>query len=79
MIFFDLNLFLIGVMFNLNWYYANKKGFIDEKVDPRIIKSRQKINLALPILALIAIGLTFISPEWSSVVYLSIFFIKRVF
>lgn len=79
MIFFDLNLFLIGVMFNLNWYYANKKGFIDEKVDPVIIKSRQKINLALPILALIAIGMTFISPEWSSVVYLSIFFIKRVF
>lgn len=78
-IFFDLNLFLIGVMFNLNWYYVNRKGFIDENVDPKIIEYRKKINLALPITALIAIGLTSISPEWSSVVYISIFFIKKVF
>jgi uncharacterized membrane protein len=78
MIFFDINLFLIGVFFNLNWHYAVKRKFLDESVDRRFIESRNKINLALPILALIAIGLTFITPEWSSVVYFGIFFIKRI-
>lgn len=77
LIFFDLNLFLIGVLFNLNWYYADKKKLIDENTDPKLIKFREKYNLALPLIAIIAIGLTFISPEWSSLVYFALFFVRR--
>jgi uncharacterized membrane protein len=78
LIFFDLNLFLIGLLFNLNWYYADKKKLIDENTDPEMIKFREKYNFALPLIALIAIGLTFISPEWSSLVYFSLFLVRRV-
>jgi uncharacterized membrane protein len=76
-IFFDLNLFLIGVLFGLNWYYADKKNFIDKNADRKMIKSRKKTNLALPSVALVAIGLSFISPEWSSLVYFALFFVNR--
>lgn len=78
LIFFDLNLFFIGLLFNLNWYYADKKKLIDENTDPEMIKFREKYNFALPLIALIAIGLTFISPEWSSLVYFALFFVRRV-
>ncbi|MDD3985592.1 MAG: TMEM175 family protein [Methanobacterium sp.] len=75
-IFFDLNLFFIGVLFSLNWYYANKKNLLDKNANKKMVKSRNKTGLALPSLALVAIALTFISPEWSSLVYFTLFFIK---
>ena len=78
LIFFDLNLFFIGLLFNLNWYYADKKKLIDENTDPEMIKFQEKYNFALPLIALIAIGLTFISPELSSLVYFALFFVRRV-
>ncbi len=78
MVFFNLNLFLIGVFFNLNWYYAVKHNFIDEKVNKREVESRKYINLTLPICALIATGLAFVTPEFSPVVYIVIFFVKRI-
>lgn len=76
-IFFDLNLFFIGLLFYLNWYYADKKDFIDPGVHRELIESQKKLNLALPSIALIAMALTFISPGWSSLVYITIFFIKK--
>jgi len=78
MVFFHLNLFLIGVLFNLNWYYAVKHNFVHEKVSDEFIKSRQNINLTLPVCALIAIGFSFIVPEYSPVVYFLVFFVKRI-
>lgn len=78
MVFFHLNLFLIGALFNLNWYYAVKHNFIDEKVDKHFIESSRNINLTLPVCALIAIGLAFITPEFSSLVYLATFFVKWI-
>ena len=54
-----------------------KKNFLDKNADRNMIKSRNKTNLALPSLALIAIGLSFISPEWSSLVYFALFFLRR--
>lgn len=66
MVFFHMNLFLIGLFFDLNWYYAVKHNFIDESIDQEFIESRKKINLTLPICTLIATGLAFITPEYSS-------------
>jgi uncharacterized membrane protein len=77
MVFFHLNLFLIGVFFNLNWYYAVKHNFIPE-ISEEYIKSRKNINLTLPLCALIAAGLAFITPEFSPVVYFLVFFVKRI-
>jgi uncharacterized membrane protein len=78
MVFFHLNLFLIGVFFNLNWYHAVKHDFIDDKVDTQFLESHKKINLILPFSALIAIGVALIAPEYSSLVYLAIFFVRRI-
>ncbi len=78
MVFFHLNLFLIGVLFNYNWYYANEHNFIDENLDKDFIKSRQIINLTLPVCALIAMGLAFITPEFSPMVYIATFFVKKI-
>ena len=77
LIFFDLNIFLIGLLFNLNWYYADKKDLIDPNTDRNMIKFRKKYNFALPLISLIAIALTFISPQWSSLVYFSLFLVRR--
>jgi len=77
MIFFHLNLFLIGMFFNFSWYYAVKHNLINKTMDKNFIKNQQIMNLYLPICAIIATGVAFISPEYSSLVYLAIFFRKR--
>ncbi len=78
MVFFHLNLFLIGVLFNLNWHHAAKHSLMDESVDKNFVKNQRIINLTLPVSALIAIGLAFITPEYSPMVYLIILFVKRI-
>ena len=83
-VFFHLNMFLIGVFFNLNWYYAARKNFLDEKVDTTWIMSVKRRNLMLPLVSLFAIFLTYLSffipydPSWSSLAYLLIAFSKRI-
>jgi TMEM175 potassium channel family protein len=76
-IFFDLNLFVIGVLTFLTWYYASNNNLLDENMLPDSISRTRRNNLILPIISLIAIGLTFISPSYSPLVYLSIIFITR--
>ena len=78
LIFFDLNILLIGLLFNLNWYYADKKNLIDPDTDQNLIKFREKFNFPLPLISLIAIALTFISPQWSSLVYFSLFLVRKM-
>ncbi len=55
--FFDINLFLIGIFSGLIWYYATKKGFVDKKLTQEKILEIRKMNLILPVVALIAIGI----------------------
>jgi len=75
-IFFDINLLLIGVFSGLIWYYSTKKGFIDKKLTGEKILEINKLNLLLPIVALIAIGVSFITPSWSTLTYASIPVVK---
>jgi uncharacterized membrane protein len=77
-VFFDINMFLIGIFSGLIWYYATKKGFIDEKLTHEKIVEINKLNLILPVLAVIAIGATFITPSWSSSAYFLIPIVKRI-
>jgi uncharacterized membrane protein len=77
-IFFNANLLLIGVFSGLIWYYATKKGFIDEKLTRERIIELNKINLILPIVALIAIGAAFIIPAYSTLMYLTIPLVKKI-
>lgn len=70
-IIFDLNIFAIGVLYYINWNYASKKGFITEKME-EYAHTIKKANLFTPMISLAAIGLSFINPYLSSIVFLFI-------
>jgi Predicted integral membrane protein len=81
-IFFDMNLFFIGFLLFLNWRHALNNGLVDE-VDEKTRKSSLKVNLMLPVISLIALGITFLpfmkelGYGWSSLIYLIIPLLKR--
>jgi len=68
-IFFHVNMFLIGLLPALIWYYVIRKDFIDEAVSQKRINEGKRTYLILPFLSLVAMGLTFISPSWSPLAY----------
>lgn len=76
-VFFHINMLLIGMFLYFSWYYATSKGFV-EGLTPEEVTSTRKINLLLPIVSLIAIGITFITPSWSSLAYATISIVKRI-
>ncbi len=67
---FNLNILGIAVLLYLNWHYANRSNFIHEKVNADQITFTKRINLSFIIIAILAILLSFIIPQWSSIVYL---------
>jgi uncharacterized membrane protein len=79
-IFFDLNLFAIGFLLFLNWRHAINSGLVEED---EIQKSSLRANLMLPVISLLALGITFLpfmkelGYGWSSLVYLIIPLLKR--
>ncbi len=72
-LFFDFNLFILGISNSLNWAYATK-GYqlVDRSMDPKRIASGTKWGMVTPIVALMAMVLSVITPLWSSCVYLLI-------
>ncbi len=72
-LFFDFNLFILGILHSLNWVYATK-GYrlVDRNMDPKRIASGTKRGMVTPLVALLAMGLSVITPQWSSCVYLLI-------
>lgn len=72
-IIFNLNMLGIAFFLGLNWYYATRKNFIDEKVDPRDINITIRTNILFMVIALLALSLSFILPRFSALVYLLIF------
>ena len=59
---FDVNMLAIGVLWYINWHYASNNGLVDEKVMPYAEHIRRS-NLALPVLAIIAILASFVTPR----------------
>lgn len=69
MLFFNFNMLFIGILFSISWMYVTRKNYFIEGMTLKKINQVRKINYLLPFVALIAIGLTFISPEWSPISY----------
>lgn len=67
-IIFGINMFLIGILYLINILYAYYGGFMEEKVRP-YAKRMMLSYIALPIIALISMSISFISPLWSLAVY----------
>ena len=71
-LFFDSNLFILGIFNSLNWAYAKGYRLVDRSLDPRRIAIGKRRGAVTPIVALIAMGLSVITPQWSSCAYLLI-------
>ena len=75
-IIFEGNLLGIGIMFYLNWHYATgKHHLIDSDLTAQEILLNKKKYLVIPFVSLVAIGLSFLNPNWSELVYFAIPFI----
>jgi len=72
-IIFNLNMLGIAVFLGLNWYYAGRSNFIDEKIDPKTVTISKRTNALFIGIALLALLLSFIVPRFSALVYLLIF------
>ena len=72
-LFFDANLFIIGILGSLNWIYATR-GYrlVDRSIDPQRVVLGKKRGLVTPLVALLAMVLSFITPSWSSCAYILI-------
>lgn len=77
-IIFQLNLFLAGFIYILNWQYAVRKGLVDENIDGKTLKLMNVSNLSLPVLSLLALGLSYYVLAWSSLVYLAHPILKKI-
>ncbi|WP_424354608.1 TMEM175 family protein [Methanobacterium sp. MBAC-LM] len=69
---FNLNMLGIAVFLSLNWFYAVRRGLIHKKVDPVRISIYKWVYMSFILITLLAMGLSFIIPHWSSIVYILI-------
>ncbi|MGB9977732.1 TMEM175 family protein [Methanobacterium sp.] len=69
----NLNMFGIALFLYLCWHYASKRDFIHEKVDDNEVTSIRVDIIIFLIITLSALVLSFIIPDWSSLVYVLIF------
>ena len=79
MLFFNFNMLFIGFFYILNWSYAKRKNYFIDEISEEQIDLTRKMDLVLPIAAIVAIGITFVSPTLSPLSYFLIYFLKRFF
>lgn len=70
-IIFALNMLVIGILYYSIWHYAFKNEMIYEPVIP-YAKMIQRSNLLLPVISLIAIGISFINPVGTILIFIMI-------
>ncbi len=70
-IIFALNMLVIGFLYYNIWHYAFKNEMIYEPVIP-YAKMIQRSNLLLPVISLIAIGISFIIPVGTILIFIMI-------
>jgi len=70
---FDLNMFVIGLFFTAHWYYiTNTPRLVEPAISERTARCGTRKSLVTPVVALIAIVLSFFFPGRSSLAYLVI-------
>ena len=75
-LFFHINIFLISLFFLLQCrvLLAHPEAIADQ-YDETAIRRVIRINLTLPVVSLVGIGLAFFVPSWSTLVYISVPFL----
>jgi uncharacterized membrane protein len=77
-LFFHFNMFIIGILAFITWYYAVNWGLTSFKWTKKAYKRSFFGYLIFPVLAVLAMLLTFITPSYSSLAYLGIFFFESM-
>jgi uncharacterized membrane protein len=71
--FFASNMFVLGVLFYLNWIYSTSgHRLVESDLDKRRIALGNKRALVLPVVSFLAMGTSLISPSLSSYLFLCI-------
>jgi uncharacterized membrane protein len=70
---FNINMLGIAMLLYLNWHYADHKNFIHEKISDEEITFTKIVNFIFILVAISAIGLSYVIPQYSQVVYILIF------
>lgn len=73
--FFNGNMFILFSLFAFNWHYCYRGGFIETKFNREHIKKLNRRVIYPPIIALVALSLSFIIPGYSTLAYLAIPFL----
>jgi uncharacterized membrane protein len=73
---FNLNMLGIAFFLNLSWYYATKKKFLTDNFDIKTIITIKTINLSFIIISLLAIVLSFVIPQYCTLLYLLLPFLQ---
>lgn len=64
---FDINLFILGLLFLVSWTYATRGGrLVDESIDGRSVWRGTARSLLTCAVALIAVAVSFYHPGWSN-------------
>jgi uncharacterized membrane protein len=77
-LFFHFNMFIIGILAFITWYYAVNWGLTSFKWTKKAYERSFFGYLIFPVLAVLAMLLTFITPSYSSLAYLGIFFFESM-
>lgn len=70
---FNLNLLGVALFLYINWHFADRSELIYEKVDNSQISMTKKVNALFIGISSLALVLSYITPQWSEIVYLLIF------
>lgn len=70
--FFNVNMLVLALILSSNWWYAKKCNLIETMNDDEHIAMVSRKQYAFPAVSVLAVILTFITPGWSSLVYILI-------
>jgi uncharacterized membrane protein len=72
-LFFGGNIFILGMLFSLNWHYSTKNSrLIEGELEKRRVQLGTRRGLVTPAVSLLAIITAFLDPSYSPYVYLLI-------
>ena len=64
------NLILTNLMLSLLWWYAtSNRRLVDQDIDPHFVRTVNRRNMTAPVVYLVSIGLSFLSPLASLIVF----------
>jgi uncharacterized membrane protein len=75
---FNLNMMGIALLLFLNWHYASSHNFINENVDQKEITITWRVNVAFVLIVIGAILLSFVIPDYASIIYLLTFVVENI-